>query len=165
MVEVTRDEFEQATASLVEETLDIVQRALDTAELKRPGLQLDEVLLVGGSSRMPMIQESLSARFGWELRLTDFDLAVAKGAAIYAQPVEVTRLGSVEGPATALGTPAALGDGDRATLEGESTQYRAIRYSCKILGCASETFRSFHDARYLPACADHGTAMELNVWT
>ena len=85
MIEVTRAEFEQATASLVEETLDIVQRALDSAQVKRPELKLDEVLLVGGASRMPMIQESLKARFGWDLRLTDFDLAVAKGAAIYAR--------------------------------------------------------------------------------
>ena len=93
MIEVTRAEFEQATASLVEETLDIVQRSLDSAQAKRPGLKLDEVLLVGGASRMPMIQESLKARFGWNLRLTDFDLAVAKGAAIYAQggvPAETT---------------------------------------------------------------------------
>lgn len=97
MIEVTRAEFEQATASLVEETLDIVQRSLDSAQAKRPGLKLDEVLLVGGASRMPMIQESLKARFGWNLRLTDFDLAVAKGAAIYAQGgmlAETTRGGT-----------------------------------------------------------------------
>ena len=106
MIEVTREEFEQATASLVDETLDIVQRSLDTAQAKRPGLTLDEVLLVGGASRMPMIQESLKARFGWNLRLTDFDLAVAKGAAIYAQggapaettvgATELTKVGSSE---------------------------------------------------------------------
>lgn len=85
MVEVTRQEFEEATASLVEETLDIVQRAVDTAEIKRPGLKLDEVLLVGGSSRMPMIENSLRSRFGWEPLSTKFDLAVAEGAALYGQ--------------------------------------------------------------------------------
>lgn len=85
MVEVTRAEFEQATASLVEETLDIVRRALETAEQKRTGIKLDEVLLVGGSSRMPMIEEGLRAKFGWTPRSTKFDLAVAEGAALYGQ--------------------------------------------------------------------------------
>jgi hypothetical protein len=33
---------------------------------------------------MPMVQSALKARFGRKLRLTDFDLTVAKGAAIYA---------------------------------------------------------------------------------
>lgn len=85
MVEVTRGEFEQATASLVQETVDIASRALVTAKEKRPGLELDEVLLVGGASRMPMIDAALSTAFGWTLRATKFDLAVAEGAAIYAQ--------------------------------------------------------------------------------
>ena len=44
MIEVTRAEFEQATASLVEESLDIVQRSLDSAQVERPELTLDEVL-------------------------------------------------------------------------------------------------------------------------
>jgi molecular chaperone DnaK len=82
-VEVTRTEFEEATRTLVDETLEIVRRAFATAQEKRPDLVLDEVLLVGGSSRMPMIEASLENEMGWKLRKTDFDLAVAKGAAVY----------------------------------------------------------------------------------
>lgn len=85
MVEVTRADFEAGTAHLVDQTLEIVGRALAAAERKRPGLAFDEVLLVGGSSRMPMIETRLHDRFGWSLTRTEFDLAVAKGAAIYAQ--------------------------------------------------------------------------------
>lgn len=82
-VEVTRDEFEQATASLVDQTIMIVERTLESAQAKEPGLVLDEVLLVGGSGRMPMIERSLTERMGWAVRKTELDLAVAKGAAIY----------------------------------------------------------------------------------
>jgi len=85
MVDVSREEFERSTASLVQETVDIARRALAAAQEKRPGLELDEVLLVGGSSRMPMIETALQENFGWTLRPTKFDLAVAEGAAIYAQ--------------------------------------------------------------------------------
>lgn len=87
MVEITRQEFEEATASLVDETLDIAQRALETAQEKRPGLAIDDFLLVGGSSRMPMIHDALVGRFGWTLKATDYDLAVAKGAALYGEGV------------------------------------------------------------------------------
>lgn len=84
-VEVSRAEFEDATRVLVDRTLEIVRRTLASAQEKRPGLVLDEILLVGGSSRMPMIEASLEVEMGWTLRKTDRDLAVAKGAAVYGQ--------------------------------------------------------------------------------
>lgn len=86
-VEVTRAEFEAATRTLVEETITIVKRTLAAAEQKRPGLTIDDVLLVGGSSRMPMIEASLTNELGWTLLKTELDLAVAKGAAVYGQGV------------------------------------------------------------------------------
>ncbi|MDK7180326.1 Hsp70 family protein [Corynebacterium riegelii] len=84
-VEITREDFESATQYLVDQTLRVVERAIESAKKKRPNLQIDRYLLVGGSSRMPMVSEALESRFGWELTPTEFDLAVAKGAAIYAQ--------------------------------------------------------------------------------
>lgn len=85
MVEVTREEFEARTRHLLDQTLDIVARALTSAEAKSAGVTYDEVLLVGGSARMPMVERALGERFGWTLTRTEFDLAVAKGAALYGQ--------------------------------------------------------------------------------
>jgi molecular chaperone DnaK len=82
-VEITRAEFEVATRTLVAETIDIVRRALTTGQAKRPDLKPSEILLVGGSSKMPMIEAALIKEFGWTVRKTDLDLAVAKGAAVY----------------------------------------------------------------------------------
>ncbi|MBQ1084099.1 Hsp70 family protein [Nocardiopsis sp. B62] len=84
-VEVTRDEFDAATRHLVGQTLEIAQRTVDTAERKTPGLTIDRVLLVGGSAKMPMIETALRDQLGWDPARSDFDLAVAKGAAIYGQ--------------------------------------------------------------------------------
>jgi hypothetical protein len=73
-------------------------------------------------------------------------------------------LDCLEGPAGGeQGT--SLGTGDRASLAGESTRYRAVRYACTAAGCRSEAFRSFHDARLMPTCTDHQIAMELRGWT
>lgn len=85
MIEVTREEFEERTRDKVEQTLRIVDRTLEKAREKRPNLEIEKYLLVGGSSKMPMIPAALEERYGWELTPTEYDLAVAKGAAIYGQ--------------------------------------------------------------------------------
>jgi molecular chaperone DnaK len=83
-VEVGRAEFEAMTADLLDRTVEIVRRTLDTLEERSPGATIDEVLLVGGATRMPMVAARLTAEFGWDPKLHDPDLAVAKGAAIFA---------------------------------------------------------------------------------
>jgi molecular chaperone DnaK len=83
-VEVTRAQFETETQDLLDKTIDIVKRTLATLQEKQPGAQIDEVLLVGGSTKMPAVAERLRADFGWDPKLHDPDLAVAKGAALYA---------------------------------------------------------------------------------
>jgi molecular chaperone DnaK len=83
---VTRAQFEDMTADLLDETIRITRRTLAEAEEKYPGIQqrISEVLLVGGSSRMPAVSAALRKEFGWDPKLADPDLAVAKGAALYA---------------------------------------------------------------------------------
>jgi molecular chaperone DnaK len=81
--ELTRELFEQLTADLLERTFDITARTVDTAKAR--GIDhFDDVLLVGGSTRMPAVSAGLRARFGFEPRLHDPDLAVAKGAALFS---------------------------------------------------------------------------------
>jgi molecular chaperone DnaK len=102
-VTVTRQQFEEMTAELLDETIRITRQTLDEADQRHPGIRerISELLLVGGSSRMPAVAERLRKEFRWEPRLTDPDLAVAKGAALYAagQTVRFT-----EAAAAAAGT-------------------------------------------------------------
>ena len=85
-ITVTRSQFEQLTGELLDDTIRITRRTLAEAEELYPGItqQISEVLLVGGSSRMPAVTEALHKEFGWNPKLSDPDLAVAKGAALYA---------------------------------------------------------------------------------
>ena len=80
---VTRAEFEAAIAPLVQRTLDCVQRAVKDAGLRLD--QIDDVVLVGGSTRVPLVRTRLQGLTGKVPHTgVDPDLAVALGAAIQA---------------------------------------------------------------------------------
>ncbi len=83
---VTRAQFEEMTADLLEKTVEITRRMLADAEQRFSDIrgQISELLLVGGSSWMPAVAERLRTEFPWEPKVADPDLAVAKGAALYA---------------------------------------------------------------------------------
>jgi molecular chaperone DnaK len=81
--EITRAQFEALASELLDRTMDITARTLETAGDK--GVHsFDDVLLVGGSTRIPAVTARLRERFGFEPRLHDPDQAVAKGAALFA---------------------------------------------------------------------------------
>ena len=80
---MTRAKLEQLTADLVERSLEPVRRALQDANLK-PG-EVNEVVLVGGMTRMPAVQEAVRRLFGKEPHKgVNPDEVVAIGAAIQA---------------------------------------------------------------------------------
>ena len=82
-VELTRQEFEQATQPLLERT-----RMTTEIVVRQAGLalgDLDRILLVGGATRMPMVVRMLQELTGKEPdRSVSADEAVAHGAALYA---------------------------------------------------------------------------------
>ncbi len=78
---LSRAQFEQMTDGLFERTKEPCRKALSDAGITAD--KIDEVLLVGGSSRMPKVQEVVKAIFGKEgSRAVNPDEAVAVGAAI-----------------------------------------------------------------------------------
>jgi len=81
--EVTRAEFEKLIMAMAESTLAEVDKAL--ADAKLSVTQIDEVLLVGGSTRIPLIQELVARKF-YKTPRKDLnpDEAVALGAAVQA---------------------------------------------------------------------------------
>lgn len=81
-IEVTREEFEEATRDLLDTTVELTKKAI--ADAKNEGVDVDEILLVGGSTKMPQVQEMITREFGIEPKNFEPDEAVAKGAAIYA---------------------------------------------------------------------------------
>ncbi|WP_375328414.1 molecular chaperone DnaK [Microcystis sp. BLCC-F210] len=83
-LELTRAKFEELTRELVEKTLEPVQQSLKDSELQ-PN-DIDRVILVGGSTRIPAVQQLISRFFstGQIDRSVNPDEAVALGAAIQA---------------------------------------------------------------------------------
>ncbi|SUZ79186.1 uncharacterized protein METZ01_LOCUS32040 [marine metagenome] len=78
---LTRAKLEALVEGLVERTIAPVKTALNDAKLKAS--DVDEVILVGGQTRMPLVQEKVKAFFGKESRKdVNPDEAVAVGAAI-----------------------------------------------------------------------------------
>ncbi len=82
-VRISREEFNDLIEDLVESSISKVHQALDDARLKANNLT--RLILVGGSSRIPFIQERLKEEFGLSPELyIDPDLSVALGAGIQA---------------------------------------------------------------------------------
>jgi len=82
-VTLTRAKLEQLTADLIESTIEPCKKALEDAKLKPE--DIDEVILVGGQTRMPKVQETVKKIFGKEANKgVNPDEVVAMGAAIQA---------------------------------------------------------------------------------
>jgi len=82
-LEISRNQYEQMIMALVESTLDSVSKAFDDAG-KKAG-DLDAILLVGGSTRTPLVSRLLRERTGLEPRQDVHpDLSVALGAGVLA---------------------------------------------------------------------------------
>jgi molecular chaperone DnaK len=86
-VDITREKFEELTADLLLRTEATTCDVLEAA--KSDWLELDEVILVGGASRMPMVPSMFERLAGWRPNATlPPGEAVALGAAIHATIVE-----------------------------------------------------------------------------
>ncbi len=82
-LELSRDEYEALIAPYVDRTIDALHIALNSADLTAS--DIEEVLLVGGATRTPLVQERLEAELGQAPRAAiDPDLCVALGAAVQA---------------------------------------------------------------------------------
>ncbi len=89
-INITRADFEQMTADKVAQTMNFVESTL----AKVPDAVIDTVLLVGGSTYMPMIKDAVEAKFPGKVQQHDPDQAVAKGAALYASMLVVEEGGA-----------------------------------------------------------------------
>jgi molecular chaperone DnaK len=82
-VEITREMFEQGISSLMARTDILVEVALKEADIEPSGI--DKVLLVGGSTRIPLVKERLEKMFGAAPETAvNVDECVALGAALHA---------------------------------------------------------------------------------
>ena len=143
-VKVTRARLEQLMGDLVERSIGPCRQALKDAKLE--AADIDEVILVGGSTRIPLVQETVKKFFGKEPnRSVNPDEVVAVGAAI--QGAVLT--GEVKDVLLLDVTPLSLGI---ETLGGVMT--RLIERNTTIPTRKSEVFST---------AADGQTQVEIHV--
>ncbi|HGG61221.1 MAG TPA: heat-shock protein Hsp70, partial [Gammaproteobacteria bacterium] len=93
-LELSREDYETMIAPYFEQTLSAIHTALDGARLRVA--DLDEILLVGGSTRTPLIARRLKEELGLAPRAdVDPDLCVAMGAALQAAMIAGEQVSSV----------------------------------------------------------------------
>jgi molecular chaperone DnaK len=103
-IRLSRAKFDAMTAGLVDRSIEPVKRCL--ADAKKSPKDIDEILLVGGSTRIPAVQEKVKAFFGKEPnRSVNPDEVVGLGAAVQAGVLggEVTNLVLVDVTPLSLG--------------------------------------------------------------
>ncbi|WP_224244643.1 TIGR02266 family protein [Hyalangium gracile] len=84
---MTRADLERICAGIVERTLDVVRDVLLDGRLKPS--DIDDIILVGGQARMPLVREKIKALFGKSAHSSvNADEAVALGAALYSTALE-----------------------------------------------------------------------------
>jgi molecular chaperone DnaK len=144
-MKLTRAKFDQLTADLVERCTEPVKRAL--ADAKITAADLDEVILVGGSTRIPAVQALVRRLTGGKEpnQSVNPDEVVAVGAAIQAGVLA----GEVKGVVLLDVTPLSLG---LETLGGVMT--KLIERNTTIPARKSETFST---------AADNQTAVDIHV--
>ncbi len=87
-VEITRQEFEEATARNLAETTSLVDAMLSAKRMTMN--EIDEIILVGGSTYMPQVSKKLEQEYGKPLAQYEPNKAVAMGAALVANEFKFT---------------------------------------------------------------------------
>ena len=141
--ELARADFESDVEELLARTMQAVTTALDDADV-RPS-QLDRILMVGGSTRIPRIAALLAERLGQEPHgEVDPDLCVALGAAVQAG-IEMGQ----DMPAVLVDiTPYTFGTSAVGELYGRPYAHQyvpLIRRNAKLPATRTEVFFTVHD--------------------
>jgi molecular chaperone DnaK len=114
--EITREFFDSATYSLLNETSLLINKCFSELGGGFSWKSLDEVVLVGGSTRMPQVKEFVKREYGRDpvTKNIDVDTIVAAGAAMQAKLCVENKL--VLGGSASGTSPAALGGADKKRL-------------------------------------------------
>lgn len=144
-LELSREYYEHLIENYISETLDAVHKALSDANLTAS--DIDEILLVGGSTRTPVISERLRTEFKQHPHgEIDPDLCVAKGAAVQAAMLAGQSVSSVLVDIT----PYTFGTSSLGEFQGELYPYvfcPIIHKNTPLPASKSEVFYTIRDGQ------------------
>ncbi len=87
-IEITREIFDTETESLLNQTIQLIDDMMDKKGLS-VAKDIDEIILVGGSTRMPQVERRLQMEYNKPITSYEPDKAVAMGAALVANGIKV----------------------------------------------------------------------------
>ena len=146
--ELSRTEYEGLIRPLIDRTLDCIQRALTDAQIAGP--EIDQVVLVGGATRTPLIAALLADRLNRPAhREVNPDLVVAMGAALQGAIIAGHDVGAVLVDVTAhsLGIKAIDGGDDRFGAPFPHRFVPIIERNTALPASRSEAFRTIIDGQ------------------
>jgi molecular chaperone DnaK len=155
-VPVTRDDLERLTRGLLDRTVELTRQSVAAARERGVG-RIDRLLLVGGSSRMPAVAARLEKEIGVRAELTDPDLIVAKGAAVYGEKKAVERLVHSD-----LVTRGQLEDGAPLSSAAAADVDAACARMADVLGVTPERVRRTVEVQVLNVCSRGFGVLVLN---
>ncbi|MBU0500105.1 MAG: Hsp70 family protein [Gammaproteobacteria bacterium] len=142
-LEIDRLDYEEMIKPYIDETLEAVHTAMEGAGLTIP--EIDEILLVGGATRTPLIQRRLEELFGKQPRNEiDPDLCVAGGAAIQGAVIAGDKVSGVLVDVT----PYTFGTSAVGDFNGEPYPFcyvHLIRKNSPVPVTKSEAFYTLQD--------------------
>jgi molecular chaperone DnaK len=142
-LDVTREQYEGLIRPLLDRTMDCVQRALNDSHLTASAI--DKVVLVGGSTRTPLVSQLLEERLGQPTHQeVNPDLCVAMGAAIQAGLIAGIDVGAVLVDIT----PHSLGIKCLDVVHGYDFPFRfapILRRTTPLPASRSEAFSTVYD--------------------
>jgi len=144
-LELSRMAYEEMIEDYINETIDATHIALKGAKLTAS--DIDEVILVGGSTRTPCIRERLFNEFGFEPHSeVDPDLCVVMGAAIQAAMISGQEVGTVLVDVT----PYTYGTSAIGMLDGQPYPFMfvpVIHKNSVLPNCKTEAFATSYDGQ------------------
>jgi molecular chaperone DnaK len=160
-IDISREEFEEAISSLLAQTEMLCESTLDDAGLSPSDIK--EIFLVGGSTRIPCIRESIRRIFKNEpISTANVDEVVALGASLFAayksdrKKLSVIQRNSVEKIKVSEITSKCFGvismGYDEARKESKLHNSVLIKKNEKIPTSVTETFLTIHDGQESVEC-------------
>jgi cell division ATPase FtsA len=160
---IDRDKFEELIRPKIQETVDMAKRVRENAG--KEGYTVDTVLLVGGSSRLPLVEHLLGEAFAKEeIQVWDRQhIAVALGAAYYAEErwgaafAEYRQAVSNAWEPTKRLTSAQAQKLESLTKSKQLDSHEAANIEQVVMGCTKEEVLT---RQYREACAKYREALQ-----
>lgn len=127
-IEISREEFNDATASLLNETIMLVNDMLDKKGMSMA--DIDEIVLVGGSTRMLQVTARLESEYGKPLCSYEPDKAVAMGAALVSANLEELPATGPVDPENPESTPVSGSSGGLVIKDVQTGETTGITQTC-----------------------------------